>query len=349
MDGFLRPLKLAHDMDNLDEALIQSSGDDGKVTDKKRDAMDIVKPIILLEEINHMQAADNIVSAFQSRTGRHDFESRISHEEAVRRMAEVVSNFMLTTVCRTNTNLKDTAAYISASERQRMQSQETRNMLQPFRELSSKPSISNFIMESQRSIANLEEDIDVFLTFHDTDKDFLYSKPFHSLVVSNGDTSLTINIHVVAQDPILLHPKLPEATRQESPTYAIKAKSQDMFLLFSSYTKKGDPVSLRELNVQTMARVLNEYVTEEQRSRYESFGRKLEFLEDLEITSPPEWVNTPIQLTHEGNTTFVRSPYTHTPTTYPPTFRGMHYIKPMSPAQIYEFIVYDAFRKLPGE
>mmetsp|Transcript_11510 Transcript_11510/g.27737 ORF Transcript_11510/g.27737 Transcript_11510/m.27737 type:complete len:539 (+) Transcript_11510:30-1646(+) len=347
-DGFLRPFKLAHDMDTLDEELSREGSDDNVMIQKKRNEMDIMKPVIILKEVNHMQAADDTVAEFQLKTGRHDFDSGITLEEARERMAEAVSNFMLVAVCRTQTGLSDRAAYISATETQLKQTQQTREMLRPFRELSSKSYQSKFIMEAQRSIANLEQDIDITPTIHALDEDFLYSKPFHSLVVANSDTTLTANIHVVAQDPILLHPKLPKAASQESPTFAIKGKSQDSFL--QSFTKKGDPVSLRELNMLTMAKVLKEYVTEEQRVKYEKYGRKLEFLEDLLIKRPPEWVETPIQLTHEGNTTFVRSPYTQTPEAefIPLKFRGMHYAKAMSPAQIYEWIVYDAFRNIPS-
>ena len=351
MDGFLRRLKLADDMDTLDEELSREGSDDSAVIQKKRNQMDMVKPLIIPKEVNHMQAADDTVGELQLKTGRHDFDSALTLEDARKRMAETISNFMLIVVARTQTRLSDRSAYISATETQLNQTQETREMLRPFRELSSKSSTYNFVMETQRSIANIEQDIDITPTFHALDEDFLYSKPFPSLVVANSDTELTTNIHVVAQDSILLHPKLPESTRQESPTFAIKAKSQGTFLQLLSFSKKGDPISLRELNMVTMAKVLKEYVTEEQRVKYERHGRKLEFLEDLEITRPPEWVKTPIQLTHEGNTTFVRSPYAQTSMAefLPPKFRGMHYVKPMSPAQIYEWIVYDAFRNIPSE
>ncbi|CAJ1936625.1 unnamed protein product [Cylindrotheca closterium] len=352
MDGFLRGLKLMHDMDTLDEEISREGIADDALLQKKRNKMDIVKPIIIHKEVNHLQAADNTVTEFQLKSGRHDFESALTPEEARERMAETISNFVLIVVSRTQTGLSDKSAYVSATEKQLKQSQDTREMLRPFRELSSTSSTSQFVMEAQRSIANLVQDIDITPTFHNSDEDFLYAKPFHSLAVAEKDTTLTTNIEVVAQDPILLDPKLPEATRQESPSFAIKAKSQDTFLqLSSSITKKEDPVSLRELNMLTMAKVLKEYVTQEQRVKYELHGRKLEFLEDLEIKVPPEWVKTPIQLTHEGNTTFVRSPFTRTSTAefMPLKFRGMHYIKPMSPAQIYEWIVYDAFRHIPSK
>ncbi|KAL3937204.1 MAG: hypothetical protein SGBAC_007631 [Bacillariaceae sp.] len=350
IDGFLRYLKLAHDMDTLDEELSREWSDDNAVIQKKRNNMDTLKPVIVPMEVNHMQAADDTVSDLQIKSGRHDFDSALTLEEARERMVESISNFMLIVISRKEIGLSDRSAYIAATEKQLKQTQETRDMLHPFRELSDKGNTFKFVTEAQRSIANLEQVIDISPTFHVSAEHFLYSKPYPSLVVANGDTTLIVNIEIVAQDPILVHPKLPEVQRQESPTFAIKAKSQDMLVQLSSFTKRGNPISLRELNMLTMAKVLKDYVTEKQRVKYEKHGRKLVFHEDLEIAVPSEWVATPIQLTHEGNTTIVRSPYAKTTTAefMPPPFRGMHYIKPMSPAQIYEWIVYDAFRNIPS-
>jgi hypothetical protein len=187
----------------------------------------------------------------------------------------------------------------------------------------------------------------------------------------------------------LLNPKSRARVAQVSKTLAVKAKSvEGIQVLFTAVTKAGgvthstkvDPtthtttttttttthITLQQLNQQTFHHVLNKVVTHEQRQRYLEEGNALTFGPDVDVQSAaPVWLEMPLQLTkqHSRTTTPINtttsskngyiyvlsSPFITTPTTLPSPFDGMYYFKPLSPAQAYEWIVFDAFKNGPGE
>jgi len=362
-DGFMRHHLLSNDMISLESELgrrsSDSTGDNGS-RQREQNEMDITKPIIVLKDVNHMQAADDIVAEAILNTLRHDFQSGLMLEEAHEKMAQAISSFILITVLRVRPTLlqkrgKEYELYLESCQKQLQQTRLTREALRSFRDLSNESFISDFAKDVQRSIVNLKDNLAITTNFHDGKEDFLYSKPTVSQTLSveeerpsEGTISTIVQIHIIAQAPIKLHPDLPATAAQLSPTHAIKAKGQGFF---QSLTKGGEPMSLCEINQQTFDKVLEEYVTKEQRTRYEEKGRKLEFGPDLIVSNPPTWVDTPLEINHNGNnTTCVRSPVSLTSVgdEIPPKFRGMFYAKPMAPSQMYEWIAYDAFRKIPS-
>lgn len=341
VDGFLKYFSVHEDMQDLD------------CEKKKRgcDNLDLEKPIIILKDVNHMQVADGIVGEMILKTNRHDYDTSLSLEEAHVKIAEVIASFVVITTLRPSKSLQNRdrdefKIFAQACKDQLEQTRLTREMMEKFQVLSNDAFVANHAMDMQRNVANIKEKIEIVPNFHSTKHDFLYSKPM--LLNSFPNCGQEIHIHYTAQDPIEWHKDLPRSVSQISPTFAIKAKSQASFL--SSCTKKGKPSSLMELNQKNFEKVWNEYTTEEERIKYQERGRKLQFGEDIFVPIPPTWVDTPLKITHSDSVTIVQSPYTKTDLDkVPEKMRGMFYGKPMTAAQIYEWITYDAYRKIPSE
>jgi len=145
---------------------------------------------------------------------------------------------------------------------------------------------------------------------------------------------------------------------QISKTLAFKGRSQEEIVVLSNgkyqELKDGDPENkpptLMELNQQTFDRVLHHFVTPQQQRRYLKEGAKLRFGPDIEILPAPRWVTTPIAITKSSLCAradafyLFQSTYTTTPMSMPAPFGGAWYGKPLSPAQAYEWIVFDAFK-----
>lgn len=162
----------------------------------------------------------------------------------------------------------------------------------------------------------------------------------------------------------------PAQIQQISKTLAIKSKSKEGILSFLNQQSddvafEGDDTlsnPLKQLNQQTFDHVLNVVVNEQQRERYLQEGAHLTFGPDICIDSPPKWVDAPLLLSeYERNLVDIavdsttdtkcnyyyvlQSPYVETPAPMePPFFAGMHYYKILTPAQAYEWIVFDCFK-----
>jgi hypothetical protein len=187
----------------------------------------------------------------------------------------------------------------------------------------------------------------------------------------------------------LVNPKSRVHVAQVSKTLAVKAKSVEAIkLLFTAINQAGGVkhstnvertthaitttttthMTLQQLNEQTFHHVLNKVVTHEQRQRYLEEGNALTFGPDMDVQSAaPFWLEMPLQLTKQKsrtttpNTTtnnksskngyiyVLSSPFITTSTTLPSPFDGMYYFKPLSPAQAYEWIVFDAFKNGQSE
>ena len=214
--------------------------------------------------------------------------------------------------------------------------------------------IIGFGEEMLRHSANVRGNMTVEATLYETELDFIFSKAsvtwFNDTLggdsISEGATAF---IEMFGQDPIDFGD-----FNQNSPTYAIKTKKQEALILETDtgtanvLNYNGYPGNLRDLNMIIMDRVLNEIVTKKQREEYEKRGRKLEFLPDFYIPIPPVWVASKIIVTHDDadDVTYISSPFTLSPSgpPTPPRFQGAFYGKPITPAQVYEWIVYDAFK-----
>ena len=259
--------------------------------------------------------------------------------------------------------------------------------LQPWLLLSDRSYQSQFLCDLQRQIlhittggddANFYEDEnpeessheehttpDIIPNWHLQPNDFLYSK-------ARWDSECDqITMEIVEQDPIAV-----SLVKQLSKTLAFKGRSQEDILFNQNKYQaiKDSPVpTLMELNRRTFAQVLNHVVTSHQRRRYVQDGRKLRFGPDILVQDPPSWVTMPISITKQGDGDEPRvpksisakstnsvsnndndsyylwqSPYATTPTSKPAPFGGAWYGKPLSPAQAYEWIVFDAFKPFPS-
>ena len=151
---------------------------------------------------------------------------------------------------------------------------------------------------------------------------------------------------ITEQDPICIHDNNP----QMSKTLAFKGRSQEEILFNQNHYQeiKDSPTpTLMELNQQTFQKVLLHLVPPAQRRRYRAMGKQLRFGPDLLIAKPPEWVRQPISITkHRDGAKYyylLQSTYTTTPMSVPAPYGGAWYGKPLSPAQAYEWIVFDAF------
>ena len=100
------------------------------------------------------------------------------------------------------------------------------------------------------------------------------------------------------------------------------------------------------MNQQTFERVLDHVVTPTQRRRYLAVGRKLRFGPDISIARAPEWVERPVSICRPTDAEYYlwQSTYTTTSLSVPAPYGGAWYGKPLSPAQAYEWIVFDAFK-----
>ena len=217
--------------------------------------------------------------------------------------------------------------------------------------------LSEFLIELLGEVmlyhsANVRGNMTVVATLHETENDFIYSKAnvtwFNDTVGDSVSEGATAFIEMFGQDPIDFGD-----FNQTSPTYAIKTKKQEALILDTNtgtsniLTYNGYPGNLRGLNMMVMDIVLNDAVTKKQQKEYEKRGRKLEFLPDYYIPIPQVWVASKIMVTHDdaADVTYISSPFTMSPSG-PPTpvrFQGAFYGKPFTPAQAYEWIVYDAF------
>ena len=207
----------------------------------------------------------------------------------------------------------------------------------------------------------------IIIEWHSSQKDFLYSKPTiwqsgDDDYDGDGQQSAALVLHVVEQDPISITDAAnsqrrnmstlaPAQIKQISKTLAIKSKSQEWIMTLlkqQPYKDRDVPVNpLMLLNQQTFDHVLNQIVTEQQRERYFKEGVSLKFGSDVCIDEGPKFVDTPLLLSehHEPHCYVLQSPYLQTPTTKTPQkFAGMYYYKLLSPAQAYEFIVFDCFK-----
>ena len=134
---------------------------------------------------------------------------------------------------------------------------------------------------------------------------------------------------------------------QLSPTLAVKYKSQAAVLgseAFMTTEARGPPLSARNINEQTFTRVLNS-VGSAQRIKYLHEGQQLIFADRM-VQSAPEWVDTPMNLSMDDKgQACLSSPVCSTPVDMlPKKFAGMWYAKLLTPAQAYEWIVFDAFK-----
>jgi len=369
------------------------------------------KPVIVLQELNHMQMAAGILPQASINTGRVDFTSRESLSRAHTTIAQLVVDFMSIHSSNANSTASSSLSTLSSSlspssfpkNKQKKygmhgtqpqtftttnttttsiaQDNSTRAQerilklgkitmtafLQPIVRLTEISYQTRFLCDIQRRILHIttgakfhfidEDDNnpeesnheehstpDILPRWHIEPQDFVYSRPEWD---AEGDQ---ITVECVEQDPIAI-----SVVRQVSKTLAFKGRSREKILFNQNkYQEIKDTASptLMELNQQTFDRVLRQVVTPSQRRRYSQEGKKLLFGPDIFVERPPDWITTPISIVKHGDEDdrnrdvyyLWQSPYTTTPLSVPAPFGGAWYGKPLSPAQAYEWIVFDAFK-----
>jgi len=181
-----------------------------------------------------------------------------------------------------------------------------------------------------------------------TEAEFIYSKP---VIDQTPDFDyLQVCARRQAQGAAVI--KL-GFTPQVSPALALKMKRQEAVVqALQRYPSKKAPTAA-ELNKRTFDKAL-EKVSEEARRRYARYGRKLEFVQDDEITAErgggPAWVAAPLEVRprpEDPMRVTVRSPVLYTPLDALPRFAGMCYMKLLTPAQAMEWIMHDAYVSSP--
>ena len=143
-----------------------------------KNTLDLEKPIIVLKNVNHMQAADGIVGEMILNTHRHDFESELSLEDAHERIAENIASFVVITTLRLSKSLlrrngTELEIFRQACKEQIEQINFTREMLKPFQILLDKTLIREHAREMQICIANINESIAIIPNIHGTKSCFV--------------------------------------------------------------------------------------------------------------------------------------------------------------------------------
>lgn len=81
-------------------------------------------------------------------------------------------------------------------------------------------------------------------------------------------------------------------------------------------------------------------LTQDQIDRYKNYGKKLLFGCDINSSN---WLNSTLNITHTPNNITVRSPVFITYDNVTNIYQNMFYVKVMTPSQIYDWLVNDAF------
>jgi len=349
LDGFVRYVSLADELEDIDSDNVKMSPED----------LAREKAVVVLPEVNHMQLADGIVSAIALKTGRNDLPSHLTIDEAQDRYADVMADFLTANTCQNKDQDQQ------ATQRMLQSATQTREKLSTFRELSERANLDGFLQNVQRSIGNLDKAADdvkqqqqarVNVMWHNDKMDFTYSKP---RILPDGE--IEVHVYPDSKRCISLGP-----SSQLSPTLSVKFKSQEAILSHKSFSdlSGGNLASLEQPSAVELNRRLFESVLasvpKAERERYLRDGKQLDFLDDkTDWKTGPDWVDAPIEIvpiTDGGNDSNdhdassskkvgVRSPVLKTPMQgIPARFAGMCYMKLLSPAQAYEWIVFDSFK-----
>ena len=382
-DGFLRWHAVAgeaHTLHKDSQRRINSSQGSLAVKKKLEEADELRKPVVILQDLNHMHMAMGRIPEKTAQTGRSDLPSpTVSLDQAHQTLTRMVVDFMHV---HSNKTDNSSAERLRKQAKKRVLKQHTATetlFLGPFARISDRVFVSQFINETQRKLLHVTSNVEKFNFYDESDHNEEEDNHAHMSQGVTEKESLTIstNWHQEAQDFLYCKPRWTldeqqlwlEAAEQDaislcrrsqiSKTLAFKGKTQGYILRhnFKFQAIKDSPApTLMQLNDITFDQVLNNVVTPQQRQRYKKFGTELRFGPDILIPRPPKWVETPISLTrypppekvqdNEDSYYLLQSPYVSTSHMdyLPPQFAGAWYGKPLSPAQAYEWIVFDAFK-----
>lgn len=319
-DGFIPYITAAHAMEDLME---QPNGQALSPA-----GMFHTKPVIVVEDVNHMGMADGEMTKLAYKLNMRDMDSPISLEESWTRVATVITDFLVSII---DPHSKQTQNLVQSTIK-------TQQTLEAYRRLSSPSNIAAWASWIQQRLANVEGMLEGVTEFRDNLQHFLYSKP-------SVDGRGRVKVQVYAQGPVVFGPF---RLMKTATTYAIKFKSQEAILAANGELQPlGTQVALQTMNEETFQNVLENFITTSERKRYEDEGMQLRFDPDIEVEttiSASKWVNSDLNITILDDEAHLSSTFFTTNMTEPAKFAGMFYGKVMSPAQAYEWIVFDSLK-----
>mmetsp|Transcript_18594 Transcript_18594/g.41551 ORF Transcript_18594/g.41551 Transcript_18594/m.41551 type:complete len:571 (+) Transcript_18594:32-1744(+) len=352
-DGYLRYHSVAGEFEDLG---LWGDGCEGISKKLSLEQLAVLKPVVILDEVNHQHMADGRDSPLALQTGRFDLPSALSLEEGQTAVADTIADFVVANMQGASDARKGAVSRLARRVAQ------ARELLAPLKRMDA--GLSAHLERLQRRGAGLSAQpwldwlgwgawlglgVSVSALRHSALIDFIYSKP----IVQDGvqctyfeDRAGRLAVNAACQGV--------------SPTLMLKMKSRDAVRETypgavsggggGSGGGRGEEVEVtaRELNSEVFGTVLSE-VTPAQRSRYLADGAPLSFEEDQPIAGGPEWIPAPIQLAVRADqqhaSACVRSPVLRTPADGKQRrFAGMFYAKVVSPQQCFEWITFDAFK-----
>jgi hypothetical protein len=288
------------------------------------------KPVVVMSRVNHSQLA-----AGASTPG--DLPAEIPLDEAHRRVAEVVADFLQAQVSPAD----------AAQARGRLEKavQSTRQLVSAYLEARQLEGEGTWCVPSQESLANLSQQdagsLDVSHALHEDMTQFLLSKP--SLAASGGKVAVKVSAYAAyAQDPTDDSPSLPEATL----SLACKMKSQKAIKEKLPQASFGAQRTCADLNALAL-KWAQDHVGNATRQRFESHGKKLTFIADKTFAGGNQWAPAALELkpsSSQPSVVEVCSPALLTDTSVPLGLGGMHYCKLLSPARAVEWVMVEGLK-----
>lgn len=283
------------------------------------------KPVVIVQGMNHAQISHGIPNK-----GRGDLDAEISIEEARSHVAKSVASFLVVNCLPVDDPLRaPSLTYLTQVVRS------TENRYRPFWEaINQQGEGPKHWQLKVAAVPDLTER-NVSVVQHDYVDNFIYSKPSidekqERVVVHSFLKPLN---HYAVMKNIWVKMKSSEAV---SVRFSREAVEQDTRRLAASF------------NEETFAKAL-QLVPEDTRKKFLERGKKLRFIDDLLITkSSLEWIDGDLSIqdaTDGSGLADVQSPVMITGVTgMPPRFAGMHYMKLMTVARAFQWILVDAYR-----
>jgi hypothetical protein len=266
------------------------------------------KPILILEGVNHMAAADNKLTESAKAYNKTDMECAQSLEQTHMILSDYIIDFIT----------KNTDRIV-------VQLDKTRKKLKIY----SKISDENFISEKINYLQNLmlNNVFKIYNIFHSDFDNFIYSKPHIT------DLGVVTQSFVDVFIPINTEGVVTQSYINYTNTYNF---SDHLWLKM----KRG--------SIIVNASVINSYIfdgmykklTKNQKNRYKKYGKKIFFGEDIYSKN---WITDKLSITYNSENITISSPVLLTDSNISSRYANMYYVKVLTPAQIYNWLTVKSF------
>lgn len=262
----------------------------------------LYKPIIIEDNVNHLQMSDNIETGFARFLNKKDGYSTLSLEDAHDRLSDTISSFLKNTTLiqrKHNDGYEKISNYLSLYD-----------------------SVQNIPEMCQYDILNLklEPKVSIKTIFHNSKQGFVYAKPsieedgtlyvqsYLSRMNSNNLHSDCLWLKMKNQVSLIEHPKYQYLLFEEERT--AKYINQKMF---ENYFNGSCPANV-------------------------VFKDDLKYCD--EIASSLKWIKDEIKIEYDSinNVLSIQSPTLYTNMKFIPRYAGMYYMKVLTPQLIEELI-----------